>query len=64
MEIDKQQIVSMLRGRGDDEKAQQAEQDLPGQVDPERDRGMLERLGIDPQELLSRFLGGKGIPGM
>jgi hypothetical protein len=29
MELDKQQIVNMLRGRGDHEKAQKAEQELP-----------------------------------
>ena len=64
MELDKQQIVSMLRERGDSQKADQAEQELPDQVDPERDRGMLERFGVDPSELMSRFSGGRDIPGL
>jgi hypothetical protein len=64
MEIDKQQIVSLLRERGDSDQADRAEQELPDQVDTERDRNLLERFGIDPSELLSRFTGGRDIPGL
>lgn len=64
MQIDKDQILDLLRQRGDGQQAQEAERELPQQVDPERDRGLLERFGIDPQELISKFLGGRGIPGM
>ncbi|HEX2109978.1 MAG TPA: hypothetical protein VHF67_00365 [Gaiellaceae bacterium] len=64
MEIDKQQIVSLLRERGDSDQADRAEQELPDQVDAERDRNLLERFGIDPSELLSRFTGGREIPGL
>ena len=59
MEIPKDKILELLRNRGEDDKAQQAEQQLPDQVDPERDRGMLDQLGIDPQDLLGN-LGGMG----
>ncbi len=37
----------------------QADQELPDQVDPERDSGLLEKLGIDPKDLLGN-LGGLG----
>jgi hypothetical protein len=64
MNIDKQQIVEMLRERGEDDKAQQAESSLPDQVDTERDSGMLQQLGIDPSDLMSRVTGGRDIPGL
>jgi hypothetical protein len=64
MEIDKNMIVSMLRERGDNERASQAEQELPERVDTDRDQNLLERFGVDPSELMSRFSGGGGIPGL
>ena len=60
MEIPKDKILDLLRQRGDHDKAEQADQQLPGQVDPERDRGILEQLGIDPQDLLGNLPGGLG----
>ena len=62
MEIPKDKILDLLRQRGDDEKANQADQELPEKVDTERDAGLLSKLGIDPQDLLGG-LGGK-IPGL
>jgi hypothetical protein len=58
MEIPKEQILDLLRQRGDNDKAEQAEGELPDKVDPERDSGILDRLGIDPQDLLGGGLGG------
>ena len=60
MQIDKDQIISFLRERGDDAKADQAEQELPGQVDTEQDAGLLSQLGIDPSDLLGGLGGGLG----
>jgi hypothetical protein len=62
MEIPKDKILELLRERGDHDKASQAEQELPEQVDPDRDAGLLSKLGIDPKDLLGN-LGGK-IPGI
>jgi hypothetical protein len=64
MEIDKNTIVSMLRERGESDKAGQAERELPDQVDTDRDADMLERFGINPQDLLGKVTGGRDIPGM
>ena len=64
MEIDKETILSMLKEQGKTNEAQQAEQELPDKVDSERDGGLLERFGLSPQELLGRFTGGKGLPGL
>lgn len=58
MEIPKDQILQLLHDRGDHEKAQQADQQLPDKVDPEQHNDLLGKLGIDPGELLGG-LGGK-----
>jgi hypothetical protein len=59
MEIPKDRILDMLRQRGEEDKAAQADQELPDPVDPERDSGLLDKLGIDPQDLTAS-LGGVG----
>ncbi len=64
MQIDKDTVLSMLRERGDEEQAKRAEQQLPDQIDTDRDAGLLERFGIDPGDLISRFTGGRDIPGL
>lgn len=64
MQIDKETVLSMLREQGKTNEAQEAEQELPDQVDTERDAGMLERFGLNPQDLIGRFTGGKGLPGL
>ena len=60
MEIPKDKVLELLRERGDDEKANQAEQELPDQVDPEQHSGLLAKFGIDPQELIGKLPGGLG----
>ena len=51
MQIPKEQILELLRSRGEDDKAAQADGELPDQVDTEQHAGMLQRLGIDPGDL-------------
>lgn len=60
MQIPKEQILELLKNRGDDDKAQQADSELPDQVDTDKDSGMLDKFGIDPKELLG---GAGGIGG-
>jgi hypothetical protein len=60
MQIPKEKILELLRSRGDNDKASQAEGELPDQVDTEQHAGLLEKFGIDPQDLISQ-LGGSGI---
>ena len=64
MQIDKDTVLSMIRERGDEEQASRAERELPDQVDTDRDAGMLEQFGVSPGELMSRFSGGRDIPGL
>jgi hypothetical protein len=61
LQIDKNTVLDLLRERGQQDQASQAEQELPDQVDTDRDAGLLQRFGLDPQELLQRFMGG-GMP--
>lgn len=63
MEIDKGTITSLLRERGQTQDAGQAEQELPEKVDTERDSGMLQKFGIDQDELIGKVTGGRDIPG-
>jgi hypothetical protein len=63
MQIDKDQILQLLRSQGDDAKAQQADQALPGTVNTDQHGGLLSELGLDPVELISRLAGGGGAGG-
>ena len=60
MQIDKNQIIELLKSQGDHGKAQQADQELPGQVDTDQDAGLLGKLGLDPMDLVKMVTGGGG----
>lgn len=64
MQIDKAQILELLRNAGDQGKADQAEQELPQQVDTEQHAGVLQKLGIDPADLIGKLGGGGGLGGL
>ncbi|CAN5468762.1 hypothetical protein BH23ACT6_BH23ACT6_09980 [soil metagenome] len=55
MEIDEQRIVDMLRERGDNDKAPQADSELPDKVDTDKDQRTLEKFGINPSDLTGGF---------
>jgi hypothetical protein len=55
MTIDKSQIIELLKSRGEDDKASQADSQLPDKVDPEQHSDLLQKLGIDPQDLLGKL---------
>jgi hypothetical protein len=63
MQIDKAQILDLLRQQGDHDKAQQADQQLPDKVDTDKHADLLSRLGLSVPELLSK-LGGGGLGGL
>ena len=60
MQIDKSQILELLRSQGKDDKASQADSELPQQVDTEQDAGLLQKLGIEPAALIKMVTGGGG----
>ena len=62
MQLDKNMILDLLRERGQQDQADQAAQQLPDQVDTDQHAGLLQQFGIDPQELIQKFMGGGGLP--
>jgi len=63
MNIDKSQIIEMLKSRGEDAKARKAESELPDQVDTDQHNGLLDSLGLDLGDLTKNLpgLGGLGL---
>ncbi len=59
MDLDKNELVQALRDHGENDKADQAEQQLPDHVDTDQHQDLLDRLGID-DNLLNRLPGGIG----
>ena len=64
MQFDKSQILDLLRSQGDTEKAEQADRELPEQVDTDQHGGILERLGLNPADLVAKLAGGGGGGGL
>jgi len=60
MQIEKQQIIDFLKSKGSSDQADQAESELPDQVDTDKDSGLLSKLGVNPQDLIGKFSGGLG----
>ena len=61
MQIPKELILQFIREKfNDDSKAQEADEQLPGQVDTDQHADLLSRFGIDPVELIMKFAGGGG----
>lgn len=58
MQFDKSQIVEFLKERGQHDQAQQAEQQLPDQVDTNQHGGLLAQHGISVDDLIGKFGGG------
>ena len=47
MEIDKAQLVEMLRSRGDQDLADRVSRELPARVDPDQHRELFDGLDLD-----------------
>ena len=59
MKVDKDMVLKLLRSRGEEEKAAQAERELPDQVDQDEHGGLLQKFGVNPKDLAGK-LGGLG----
>ena len=64
MNIDKDTLLNMLRSNGQDADADQAQQELPDQVDTDEHAGLLDKFGINPADLIAKFTGGQGQGGI
>jgi hypothetical protein len=63
MKVDKELILQLLRSQDQDDLAARADAELPEEVDLEEDAPVLQRLGIDPEDLpgsLGGLAGGFG----
>ena len=57
MELDKQEVIDLLRKEGKSEHVQKAIQELPDKIDHEQHAHMLEqKFGIDPGKLAEKAL--------
>jgi hypothetical protein len=59
MQIPKEQILELLRSRGQNDQADQADGELPDQVDTDQHADLLQKFGLDPGDLGGQ-LGGIG----
>ena len=54
MQIEKQQVIELLRKEGKNEHVQKALDELPERIDHEQHAQMLEKFGIDPGDLAAK----------
>jgi hypothetical protein len=57
MEIPKEKVIALIRDRVGGDQADQADRELPDQVDPEQHADLLSKFGIDPKDLMGGGLG-------
>jgi hypothetical protein len=60
VQIDKNSILELLRSQGQHDQAQQAQNELPDQVDTEQHAGLLGKFGLNPQDLIAKLGSGGG----
>jgi hypothetical protein len=58
VELDKQELVRVLRTQGDNDTADKAEQSLPDRIDTDRDGDALDALGLDRTQLMAKLAAG------
>ncbi len=58
MEIDKQQVLELLRWKGGEANAERADRELPDRMDTDEHAQALSDFGLGPQELISKLGGG------
>jgi hypothetical protein len=54
MQLDKNDIVDLLRKEGKNEHVQKALQELPDKIDHEQHADLLLKLGVDPGKLAAK----------
>jgi hypothetical protein len=56
MQFDKQTVIDLIKEQMGSEHAEQAAQQLPDQIDHEQHADVLQQFGVNPQDLMSKFL--------
>ena len=59
MQIDKNMVLDLIRQHAGQGQAEQADAELPDQVDTDAHADLLSKFGIDPAELIRKFAGDK-----
>ena len=54
MQLDKQEVVDLLRKEGKNEHVQKALQELPDKIDHDKHAALLEKFGLDPGKLAEK----------
>ena len=60
MNIDKSQIIDLLKSQGNHSQADQAQAELPATVDTDQHAGLLDKFGINIADLAGKLPGGLG----
>lgn len=60
MQIDKSQVIEMLKAKGEDAKVERVEAEFPSRVDPYDDTELLAKFDIDPKDLMGKVPGNFG----
>ena len=60
MQINKQQLIDLLKNRGNTDKVQLAQDELPNTIDTDKDSGLLAKFGVNAQDLMGKLPGGLG----
>lgn len=60
MNIDKAQIIDLLKSQGNHSQADQAQAELPDTVDTDQHAGLLDKFGINVADLAGKLPGGLG----
>jgi hypothetical protein len=56
MQFDKQTVLNLIEEQMGSQHAEQAAQQLPDQVDHEQHADLLQQFGVNPQDLIRRFV--------
>ncbi len=58
MQLDKQELLRVLRTQGDNDTAEKVEAQLPDEIDTDRDGDALAGVGLDRTQLMAKLAGG------
>jgi hypothetical protein len=58
VQLDRQELVRVLRTQGDNDTADRVESELPDRIDTDRDADALDGLGLDRTQLMAKLAAG------
>jgi hypothetical protein len=58
VQLDRQELVRVLRTQGDNDTADRVESELPDRIDTDRDADALDALGLDRTQLMATLAAG------